>query len=194
MRMKVLSLLAVVFLALEVPAASAAGPVELTLPFTFKTTLAAGTHATFAFSLYDSGGTKVWTESKAYVVPVNKTIAHRLGSKVKFDNGIGGPVDFSRQLTGEAKSGTFVYRSKLALAPYALWSADTQARSGSLIVRGLDGQTDSLQEWLNSAGVTLAAVAADGTISSSGGFVGDGSGLTNLYLGTSGNQAAVVRV
>lgn len=195
MKRRAISLLAVMLLAFPVGPAAAANRVELKLPLTFKTTLVAGVTYTFTFNLLDSANAKVWTEQKAYKVPSNKTITHRLGSVKSFDNGIAGPVDFSLQLTAEVRyKSDIVYSGKLALAPYALWSADTEARSGSLTIRQVTGQTASLQEWLNDAGATLAAVAADGTISSTGGFVGDGSGLTNLSLGTTGNEPVQVKV
>lgn len=153
------------------------------LPITFKVNKTIGTIRPFTFKLVDSDRKVVWEEGpKSYPIPVNQTVKHKLGSVTPFAQGVGGPVDFSRQLTVVVTSGTVVYRSPLSVVPYALWSADSEA-SGEFVVRGLDGQTDSLQEWQDAGGGVLASVAADGTVSSSAGFVGDGSGLTNVSVG-----------
>lgn len=120
-------LLAIVLCVLHGGAALAADPVNPTLPYTFTTSKTAGRTYTFTFSLLDSNGTAVWTESKPYRVPTSKKLTHSLGSIVSFDLATAGPVDFSRQLTVEVRSGSFVRRSTLSVVPYALWSADSGA-------------------------------------------------------------------
>lgn len=187
-----LILLAVVLLFFQAGSVLGAEPrrTDLQLPISFKVNKTIGRTYPFTFRLVDTSGAVVWSESKSYPIPGNQIIKHKLGSRTPFAAGVGGPVDFSRQLTVQVISGTPVYSSTLSVVPYALWSADSEA-SGEFIVRGLAGQTGSLQEWRDSAGTVLAAVAPNGAVSSSAGFVGDGSGLTNVSVQSGSIQGQV---
>lgn len=58
-----------------------------------------------------------------------------------------------------------------------------------LVVKGASGQSDNLQEWQQNGGTVSASVSSVGDISgryitAGGGFIGDGSGLTNLPAGS----------
>jgi hypothetical protein len=56
--------------------------------------------------------------------------------------------------------------------------------STPLVVQGAASQTASLQEWRNSAGVSVASVSSSGT------FMGDGSGLTSLTASALANNTS----
>jgi len=116
---------------------ASAEPVTPTIPMSFKTPLTAGRTFTFRFSLFDSesGGNEVWQESWRHKVSSSKRITHTLGSVIPFSEGMhiadpdadAVPVDFSQQLWVEVRGGRrFVKRVKLAVAPYALWSATSE--------------------------------------------------------------------
>lgn len=149
--------LAVMLMLLSFGSAASADPVPQTLPMTFKTTLTADKSYSFTFSLFDAavGGTVVWVEAPPAKLKVSgsKTIKWTLGSLTPFTDGIGGPVDFSQQLWAEARSGTKAFpRVKLAIVPYALWSA-TGAK-GDKGDPGPPGPSQGLNCWdLNSNGV-----------------------------------------
>jgi hypothetical protein len=136
MKKQTFMLLAILLCALQGGAALAADPVTLTLPYSFKTTQHKGDTFTYTFSLLDSDGTQVWTESKPYKVPADRNLTHNLGSIIRFDLAATGPVDFSQQLTVEVRSGAFVQRSALGVVPYALWCANSS-----------NGSADSANFW-----------------------------------------------
>lgn len=153
----------------------AAAEAEAQIPFTFKAAgLVSGTKYTFTFRLFESstGGTAVWFEPKAYVVPPSLTLTHRLGSVRSFALGAGGdvpvPVDFSHQLWVEVRAGSRLVgtgRTKLSAAPYALWSAETGAlpgaaecATGEVLFRTPEGwECGALRPFQNGIGICTGA-------------------------------------
>lgn len=101
------------------------------LPFTYThKSLVPGINTVFAFRLFASngGGSVLWEEFKLIQVADDRSISTMLGSSTPFIYGRGGPVDFSQQLWVEVVAAKTVLkpRVKLAMAPYALWSASSR--------------------------------------------------------------------
>jgi hypothetical protein len=102
-------------------------PVIKQLPFSKTTNLTPATY-TFKFSLWDaySNGAEVWSEEKG-VKMTSKTLKTNLGTLTPLDT-----VDFSQQFWVQVErndGGIYTVvgtRTRLALAPYALWSETSE--------------------------------------------------------------------
>jgi len=103
-------------------------PVIKQLPFSKTTNLTPATY-TFKFSLWDAstGGTSVWSEEKP-VKMTSSTLKTNLGTVTPLDT-----VEFSQQLWVQVErnnGGVYTVvgasRTRLALAPYALWSETSE--------------------------------------------------------------------
>ena len=142
MKMKLILSLLMLSLMVSLTAAFAA-PVERVIPYQKQVLVSPGSgNVSLSFSLWTEAavgaGTQVWSERKAIAcTTATKMIATNLGDTATLTG-----VDFSQQLYVQvARTGDAVVlgvRDKLAIAPYALWSA-TPGPQGPAGVQGAAG-------------------------------------------------------
>lgn len=129
----------VTILVLSAVSVAGAEPVKRELLYTKKVSISYWpAWYTFRFSLWDraTGGNMVWSEEKAFWMPIGNTISHYLGSVVPLPSACTQQLwvqcDLKNQTSLRARKARATYvrqgaRDRLLIAPYSLWAEDCTA-------------------------------------------------------------------